>query len=100
MGGYVAGLGGVDAGDGQRIDAELMGAYVDGLLHRPFGRGIAESPECAGGNLVGVDKVSFDFDVGVLIASVMAHGGDAGNGGRLRRIGAVVGDHVELLGAY
>src|SRR4029077_2219605 len=30
----------------------------------------------------------------------MAHGRYAGNGGRLRRISAVVGDHVELFGAY
>ena len=99
MGRHVADFGGVDAGDLHGIDAERVGAQIDGLLHRPFRRGIAEAAKGAGGNLVGIDQLGFDLDVGILVAGVMAHRRDAGDRRRLGRVGAVVGDDFQFFGA-
>src|SRR5919108_2272418 len=76
-----------------------MGAQVDRLLDRPLGRRVAEAAKGAGGNLVGINQLGVDLYVGILVAGVMAHRRDTGDGRRFGRVRAVVGDHSQLFGA-
>src|SRR5215467_1974834 len=100
VGGDVPGLRGINAGDGQRIDAQLVSAHVDGLFHRPFGGRIAESAKGAGGNFVRVNEISLDFDVAVFVTSVMAHRRYTRDRRSFRRIGAIVRYNPEVLSTY
>ncbi len=99
MGRNVTGFSRIDSRDLQWIDAEGVGAQVDGLLHRPFRRWIAKTAEGAGGNLVGIDQLGFYFHIGILVAGVMAHRRDAGYRRRLGGVGAVVGNDFQFFGA-
>src|SRR5919109_191744 len=76
-----------------------MGAQVDRLLDRPLGRWVAEAAKGAGGNLVGINQLGVDLYIGILVAGVMAHRRDAGDGRGFGRVRAVVGDHSQLFGA-
>ena len=96
---HVTDFGGVDAGEFHGIDTERVSAQVDGLFDRPFRRRIAEAAKRAGGNFVGIDQFGVDPNVGIFIAGVVTHGGDAGDRRRFGRVSAVVGDDFYILGA-
>jgi len=74
-----------------------VGAPGDRLLDRPFRRGIAEAAKGSGGNLISINQLGVDLYIGILIAGVMAHRRDAGDRRRLGRVGAVVGDDLQLF---
>ena len=98
MGRDVAGLGRVQQRQVERVHAQGLGRHVPGLLDGELGRGVAEAAEGTGRDLVGVDQVGLDFHVGILVAGVVAQGGDPEHAGRLAAVSAIVGYDPELLG--